>query len=306
MSRPLIALILCTTSILLTSCFSKKAGNAEQIGTLISEKKDVVFEGENFDSVVRFVNQTGAVPEAAGIYRQNIAGAVSFRKCIFKDDVIAYISEGGKTYLSSFARQVNFDSCVFYGKVNFRGSTINGLVNFKNCVFLAEANFEEIQCMSGAWFAKSHFDGEVRFHNSYFNRRVNFMDVTFDSTTSFQSSFFNQEAQFSVTKYWQYADFSLCHFNQGVFYNYATFHKRALFNNSTFRERAEFLRTEFKHDLQMKECKFYGRVKFNDMSVQDGLHMGNSVFFMDKPDFSSVKAKVNTDNARFYTGASVN
>jgi hypothetical protein len=84
------------------------------------------------------------------------------------------------------------------------------------------------------------------------------------------------------------------------------FHKRTLFNNSTFRDRGEFLRTEFKKDLQMKECKFFGGVKFNDMTVAESFDLEKSIFFMEKPDMSSVKAPIKTASARFYTGASIN
>ncbi len=296
----------CSTLLVASSCFSQKASGGDKISGMISEKQPLVFKQETFNAPVHFVNVRSAVPEAGSVYRQEVAGAVSFKNCVFKEDVLAYQEANGMTYLCSFGQQVSFDSCVFYGDVNFRGSMIAGVANFTNCKFLKGANFEEVQCMSNTRFVKSFFDGAARFQNAYFNRGANFLDAVFDSTASFQSAHFNQDAQFSASKFWRYADFSLCQFRQGLFFNYAALHERAVFNNSMFNDRAEFLKTSFGMGVQMKECRFMGMVKFDGVEVAESFDLGKSVFFSGKPEVSTVKGTVSLEQAKVYNGTLVN
>ncbi|MDP5139895.1 MAG: pentapeptide repeat-containing protein, partial [Spirosomaceae bacterium] len=161
-------------------------------------------------------------------YKSYVKAPLTFKNCVFKDDVIAYknlqdgkdyksknvtVTWNGKseTHTANFEEAVVFENCVFEGASEFKYSKFNEAVNFEGTMFSEEANFK---------YAK-------------FKELVGFGNCSFDSEANFKYAEFSQDADFFKNRFNDYANFK-----------YAIFGRRVTFKNSSFGDYAVFKYTQ--------------------------------------------------------------
>lgn len=269
------------------SCYSKKGTENNGITDAIKEGRDILISNKTFADDIDLTNILKSNREAGDIFRANIASSITFENCIFNGKFSAYRQEGTAKHFLSFARNLTFTKCTFNKEANFRGIAVNGIVEINETMFNDKVVFEEAHFMNDAHFGKCFFEAEARFQNCFFNMRADFMNSGFTKVASFQGTQFNHDAQFGVTKFREYADFTLTRYNAGAFFNYAEFLKQGVFDDSKFEGRVEFL-TATISSASLRNCFFFGDVKFVNAKVKEKLDIGKSTFYYGAPKLDGV------------------
>jgi uncharacterized protein YjbI with pentapeptide repeats len=180
-------------------------------------------------------------------YKSVVEVPVSFKNCIFKDDMIAYkniedeknrkignaninwSTGDGTTYTTDFEKSVVFENCTFEGKSEFKYS-----------------DFVEKSSFTGTKFAQS-----ANFKYADFKQEINFSKCNFNEYANFKYSNFKQDADFYDVKFNHYADFK-----------YSNFNERVTFKSSIFKNQADFKYTDFKNEGIFDNTKFSNGVDF--------------------------------------------
>jgi uncharacterized protein YjbI with pentapeptide repeats len=264
----------------------KEIPKKDKLEDLLSEGKDVFYDGVTFDQDIDFTRfEKNLVSE--GVYQVRIASSVTFRNCIFKGKVLTYSKDQENVItLTSFQSNLSFIACTFHEASSFRASSVLGRADFTNSVFLKPVSFEECTFFQNAYFRATAYHEELRFHNSVFMQKANFLDAEFDATASFQQAVFNGEAQFSSAKFRGYADFGLIRSGGNFFLNYAEFTDRAVFNNGVYFGSADFNDVHFRH-TEMMNCRFMSQVRMNKSTADEKLILDKCFFLEGLPDLSS-------------------
>lgn len=259
----------------------------------IAKGKDVLVENQEITEALDFCSLAPVYVLGSGVQRVQINSSVTFRKCRFRAKVSASLREPGKPMTAAgFAKNLTFEECTFDEEVDFRACSVQDLANFAKCTFAKKANFEECDFANYAIFTGSHFQQDVRFQNSFFRKRGDFLHVEFGGSVNFQGAVFTLDAQFGNVKSYKSADFTLVQFNGHAFFNYAELHGRTQFDDCWFKGRSEFMQSKLV-DVSMKNCRFFGRPRFDQAKVDIGLDVGGTHWQGGAPSWTDVdRAKV--------------
>ena len=284
MKRAFMILLL---GIFIVSCAScSEIQKKNKLEDLVTEGKDVYFEGVTFDQDIDFTKfEKNLISE--GVYQVRIGSSITFRNCTFKGRVITYTrDENNDIVMTAFQSNLTFIACTFHEASTFRASSVLGRTDFTNSVFLKPVSFEECTFFQNAYFRAAAFHEELRFQNAVFMQKANFLNAEFDATASFQQAVFNGEAQFGSAKFRGYSDFGLIRSSAPFFMNYVEFTDRSIFNNGVYFVSVDFNDVSFFH-TEMMNCRFMGIVRMNKSRVEDKLFLTNSYFLAGIPDLSS-------------------
>ncbi|WP_178987958.1 pentapeptide repeat-containing protein [Winogradskyella schleiferi] len=277
--------ILALVALVQLSCATQNSSSNEDksIKKIILSDEPVYVENKTIDEPIDFTSYFETHQISEGVYQVDIKSGVTFKKCVFKKPVSAFRKmDNGSIVLTSFQGNVTFIDCFFEEDVNFRGSSINGRIDFTGTTFDKSANFEELNCHENAFFNKCIFEGSLRFQNAFFNQKANFMSAEFYDSTSFQNSLFNSELQFSAAKFFKYTDFALIDCRGKVLFNYTEFRYKADFSHSIFVQDFDFVNTK-NHTTSFNNCRFLGKVRFNNLEVISAFSLKDSYFMLDTP-----------------------
>ncbi|MFH1119178.1 MAG: pentapeptide repeat-containing protein [Bacteroidota bacterium] len=262
---------------------------------------DVFIENKTFREVIDFTGILLSNPVSEGMQQARFTSSITFKNCVFENDVLAYSkNDNGQKTFSFFQSNLSFIGCSFKDTVNFRASSIMGRTVFTSSFFEKAAIFEECTFFQNTHFNQCVFHGELRFQNTFFMQRANFMDAAFDGNASFQGSTFHSTAQFSNTKFYGYSDFSLINWNETCFFNYAQIHGRSVFNSAHFSQIADFNSVSFEN-TEIKNCFFMGKTSFAKSDIIKRLSLDHSYFLLGVPDLGFFdKEKLSTVDLVFH------
>jgi len=271
-------------ALFMTTCASSNISKDKvDFEDLIIAGQDVFIKDQTFNSDVDFtLFEKNLISES--VYQVRIVSSITFQNCTFNGKVIAYKrDESNNTTLTSFQSNLSFIGCIFNEEVSFRASSVLGRTDFTKSSFSKTASFEECTFFQNAYFRGSTYHEELRFQNAVFMQKANFLNAEFDATASFQHIIFHAEAQFSSARFMGYADFGSLSCNGNFYANNVEFADRAIFNNSFFGRQTELNGISFNY-CEIKNCRFFGRVRFVETSVKDRLFFDGSFFLLGGPD----------------------
>jgi uncharacterized protein YjbI with pentapeptide repeats len=273
-----------------SSCATGKKNYPNDTSTLtesVKNNKNIFYENKTFSSEWNLISPAESIMETAGMFRNYINSSVTFKKCVFKGNVNASLTEQtGKTTSIYFIKNVSFIDCIFEGDLNFRASVFSASCTFQGCSFLKGANFEECTFMQEAYFNETKYRDNGYFQNSVFMKKANWMSARFEANVSFQGAVFYNDAQLSNAEFQKYADFSVATFQMSCFFNYCVFGKQVVFNSSSFSKRMELVSTKIQK-AEFRNCTFYLSPLFNEANVTEHIDFSKSIFFSGLPDLKS-------------------
>jgi hypothetical protein len=197
-----------------TTGLAQKTIDGRKISKDAKAGLDIVYENVTVRGVIDFTNYSTEVnnlPEkswrwwGSGSTKKDermINGKITFRNCIFNDDVIAYILANDEyLFTASFANDVIFENCTFNNVAAFKYSTFERKAIFRN----------------------SRFDEEMNFKYAEFNREADFTEILSNDDANFKYAKFNRHADFSASKVRHEANFKYTKFNKGLSIHEADF-----------------------------------------------------------------------------------
>lgn len=170
---------------------------------------------------------------------------LTFIKCIFKGDVLAYktIPEGNNRWGNSTVYNANFDEAV----------------RFESCEFLGKSTFKYSRFRAVATFTGNRFQEEALFKYSKFADNADFTGSTFGNYANFKYTDFKEGSGFRQTTFGNYADFKYTEFHEGVDFSDARFGKVADFKYVKFPRGTNFSATHFGGMTDFKYATLEGR-----------------------------------------------
>lgn len=204
--------------------------NATIIGTLdLTElaNKQSVREGQQNDS-----------------YQSIVKVPLTFTKCIFKGDVIAYkaVPTGKKRWENTTVYTANFEEAV----------------RFENCEFAGESAFKYSKFRENAVFTGSRFQETAVFKYAKFRGNADFTGATFANYADFKYTNFGENSSFRQTTFNNYADFKYTEFSEGADFSNALFGKVADFKYVRFPRGTTFAATRFDGSTDFKYATMQG------------------------------------------------
>ncbi len=179
-------------------------------------------------------------------YKSNVTASISFKKCTFKGDFIAYKNvdkKNGKnmggitvnwdgngiSYSTDFDSDVIFEACKFEGLSEFKYSSFKAGSKFSTSDFSKEANFKYANFNQNALFDGCNFDKYASFKYTNFEKDADFYNVIFDGSADFKYTNFDNRSTFKNTTFNGFADFK-----------YTNFDMSGNFNNTKFNSGSDF------------------------------------------------------------------
>ncbi len=284
-------------------CNSNKSTNfgkevkAEQIIELLNNGKNILLVEKTIIGDLDFTKIDNKYARTQNIIIANIENSVSFIKCKFEGNIIAFnVDDSKKGFFSIFEKNLTFSECIFKGEVNFRQTEIKGLSNFSKSTFEKKASFEGVVFNSlNTFFNDVFFEDEAKFTSSSFMGKTTFMNTNFSKKTGFNNAFFMKNVNFSSTNFKGYTNFYSIHSNSDFIINYANFHNEIIFGNSRFFGRTEFIKTFSKEKITIKDNIFYFDTKFNESTFKNKADIRNNTFIASKPELNDFTVETTTD-----------
>lgn len=179
-------------------------------------------------------------------YSSKVTVPISFKKCIFNGDFIAYKhidkktgrnfgeitvswNVNGTTYTTDFDEDVVFDDCEFKGISAFKYSTFKKGATFTASGFSQEANFKYASFDENAFFDGCDFDKYASFKYTNFEKDADFYNVVFDGVADFKYTNFDMRSTFKNATFNGFADFK-----------YTNFDVKGNFSNTKFNSGSDF------------------------------------------------------------------
>jgi uncharacterized protein YjbI with pentapeptide repeats len=229
--------------------FAQKTMSSKEVFEMIDKGQavnlqDVVIEGDL--DLTELSNKRRNKKNSDESYVSNVTASISFKKCVFKGDFIAYKHvdrktgknfggitinwEGnGITHTADFYSGVTFDDCEFKGASEFKYSSFKEGAKFSASGFSQDANFKYASFDENAYFDGCDFDKYASFKYTNFEKDADFYNVVFDGTADFKYTNFDMRSTFKNTTFNAFADFK-----------YANFDESRNFNNTQFKGGSDF------------------------------------------------------------------
>lgn len=224
--------------------FAQKNISAEEVFRMIDSGKEVTLQDAIITGALDLtelsnkekVNSKSDYAE----YKSSVEAPLSFKNCIFKDDVIAYKNlQDGKDYKSKNV------TVTWNGKSETHTTDFKEVVVFENCVFEGASEFKY-----------SKFSEAVNFEGTRFNESANFKYAKFEELVGFGNCTFDGEANFKYAEFSQDADFFKNFFNDYANFKYAKFGNRVTFKKSSFSDYADFKYTKIDKEAVFTDASF--------------------------------------------------
>jgi len=145
-------------------------------------------------------------------YESQVEVSLTFVKCTFRDDVLAYYNDDNRTFIANFEDDVVFSQCSFLRDSEFKYSEFPREADFSNSIFEENANFKYAEFERGPDFSQCVFEEEANFKYAEFDDQplfagvvfeddANFKYANFPDGVSFEGSVFNELANFKYSKF---------------------------------------------------------------------------------------------------------
>jgi len=208
----------------LYGCIQAGTSTSSSSAPVAEEGEVIAFEGRTFDGPM---NISSMVVGKKG----KVAKVLIFKKCIFKSN-LSFASLRG--YATCLAASLEFEDCIFEGKVEGTQVQLLGSLRMQRCSFKKELDLSGCTFHAPVNMAGSTIDGDLLMANTIVMREFSFQDAHLMSISIFQASKFFTKPFFGNAIFHQNADFSLCRFAEGATLDYAKFIGKADFNGARF------------------------------------------------------------------------
>lgn len=181
-------------SIFVIRAFAQKTVQASQIMEDIRRGKSIAYENAVITGELDFTYMAEKMPDlpqkskwwnngGSNTVEESIDVAISFKKCIFEGDVLAYIHDdrSGYTFAANFDKEVIFSNCEFKKDAMFKYSDFDEQADFSGSQFLRKSTFKYAE-----------FDEKADFSNTRFEDDATFKYAQFDEGASFNSAIFEE------------------------------------------------------------------------------------------------------------------
>ncbi len=182
-------------SIFVIRGFAQNTVQASKIMADIREGKNISYEGATIEGDLDFTYMQEKMPDlpekskwwnngGSNTVEESIEVSISFKNCIFQDDVLAYIhvDRSGYTFTADFDKEVVFSNCEFKGNAMFKYSDFDGNANFSGSQFRRESTFKYAEFDERADFSKTRFEDDATFKYAQFDEGASFNNATFEES----------------------------------------------------------------------------------------------------------------------------
>ena len=241
--------LLFTTLVSAPALLAQNTVDAREIIAKINRNESVSYQNVtitgNLDLTELANKQTVSEGRQSDSYLSTVKVPLTFVKCIFKGDVIAYkaLQNGKKLWENTTVYTANFDEAV----------------RFENCEFERESAFKYSRFKEIAIFTGNRFQEEALFKYAKFVGNADFTGSDFNNTANFKYTDFREGIGFRKTTFGNYADFKYTEFRDGVDFSDARFNKTADFKYVKFPHGTNFSSTRFEGTTDFKYATMQGR-----------------------------------------------
>lgn len=182
-------------SLFIIRAFAQNTVSASQIMEDIREGKNISYENAIIEGDLDFTYMAEKMPDlpkkskwwnngGTNTVEESIDVSISFKNCIFQDDVLAYIHDdrSGYTFIADFDKDVVFKACEFKRNAMFKYSDFDGAANFSNTKFQRETTFKYAEFDEKADFSNTYFDDDATFKYAQFDEGVSFKSAVFEES----------------------------------------------------------------------------------------------------------------------------
>lgn len=199
-------------SLICFQSFSQKTVYASDIMKDLKAGKDISISNATIEGVLDFTQMEDKLKDlpkrrprkmkSNSIYN-TVKGKVSFKNCVFEDDVLAYIPDhdkSGYTFIADFEHSIQFISCEFEGKAMFKHSKFYDECSFQGTIFQDDSTFKHADFKSTSDFSKTMFSEYMTFKHSIFRKYVNFQGSVMKDDLNFKHTQFKEGVSLSNMK----------------------------------------------------------------------------------------------------------
>lgn len=182
-------------SLFLLRGFAQRTVDASKIMEDIREGKDIAYENATITGELDFTYMAEKMPDLpkrskwwnngnSNTVEESIDVSISFKNCIFDDDVLAYIHDdrSGYTFVADFDKEVVFAGCTFKENAMFKYSDFDDRVSFSGSDFQRESTFKYAEFDEAADFSNAHFEDDATFKYAQFDEGVSFKSAVFEES----------------------------------------------------------------------------------------------------------------------------
>ena len=214
--------------------------DAAEIIQLIDAGKPIEFENITIRGQLDFTAVKDITEEESNsdqaTYHCHIRTPITFIRCKFQGDIIAYVSHRtpNELYTPIFHEPVRFEDC-----------QING-----------EFRFKYVRFIKGSDFPNTHFKDEINFKYTLFSKQADFSHVAFED-----------EVTFKYTRFPEYVDFTNAFFKKDACFKYTKFPEGVSFKNAVFDDDADFKYAQMEGPVNFAGVGFSGDANFKYTKV---------------------------------------
>jgi len=175
--------------------FAQQTVSASQIMEDIREGKDISYSNVVINGELDFTYMEDKMPDlprkakwwnngSSNTVEESIDVRITFKNCIFKDDVLAYIHDdpSGYTFVADFDREVVFSDCEFQEDAMFKYSDFDDKANFSGSEFERKTTFKYAEFDESADFSNTRFSDDAIFKYAQFDEGVSFNKALFEES----------------------------------------------------------------------------------------------------------------------------
>lgn len=289
LSKPCIIIFYFFCLFQVTACQAemKSKLNGAEIVKQLAEGKTLRLTDQTIEGDLDFTTLSDVHPLSPTLATVTVSGSAIFERCTFKGKWIGFKKAVPATG-TIFVGGLQFNECTFNAPIFMREGNFSSL-HFNNTTFNGEVNVEG-STFNGQFVLQScTFKDEASFQRTQFRSDFTMLEGTFEQIVSFQSARYWGETTFGKVNFKKYVDFSNMRALGGFYCNGAQSAGQFVCNNSEFLSRAEWMQGNYQGDVEMKQCIFAGRTRFEATHFHNQLNWQGSHFLCGKPALSNVQ-----------------
>ena len=168
---------------------------ASQIMEDIKEGKDITYRNVTIIGDLDFTYMDEKMPELprkskwwnsgnSNSIEESIDVSISFKDCVFRGDVLAYIHDdpSGYTFVADFEEDVTFMNCEFQDNAMFKYSNFDEKADFSGSKFQRKTTFKYAEFDRSADFSDTYFENDATFKYAEFDEGASFNNASFEES----------------------------------------------------------------------------------------------------------------------------
>ena len=196
-------------SIFVIYAFAQNTVQASKIMEDIREGKSIAYENVVIVGELDFTYMAEKMPDlpkkskwwnngGGNTVEESIDVSVSFKRCIFQDDVLAYIHDdpSGYTFTADFDKEVIFSNCEFKKNAMFKYSDFDDKADFSGSQFQRKTTFKYAEFDEKADFSNTRFEDDATFKYAQFDEGASFNSAIFEE--SWNIKYLNARGEFDI------------------------------------------------------------------------------------------------------------